>query len=257
MRSPAGLGSDAERQNGVGAPGWPRPARAARPERPPDRALRVCPAAATGQSNASTRRARRTMRRSILDPVPLDGGRKHGGIGRRPRREPGPRAGRMTRRHRGAMLLLLAGLVAARSPCSSPRPAASIRRIAGIAVRSRSWERPATVAFVLAVAGLYRACARRCRIAGAAGVTRAGPVLVALWALVRRAVVRHLCGRRRRLVRLPVAGGVVRARPAHRHHAAARGLRLARRSGDADAAGVHEKRRTRTCSCPSIRPASR
>ena len=42
--------------------------------------LRVCPAADTGQSIARTRRARRTMRRSILDPVQLDGGCKHSDI---------------------------------------------------------------------------------------------------------------------------------------------------------------------------------
>ena len=146
----------------------------------------------------------------------------------------------MTRRPRGALLLLLAGVVAVFAAFVAATGGIDTR-IAGIAVRSRSWERPATVAFVLALAGLY-AVRQTLRLVGAAGVASGGPGARRVGA-VRRAVLRHLCGRRRRLVRLPVAGAAVRAGPPHRHHAAARGLRLARRSGDVDAAGLHEKRR--------------
>ena len=202
--------------------------------------LRVCPAADTGQSIARTRRARRTMRRSILDPVQLDGGRKHSDIVGGPGREPGPRAGRMTRRPRGALLLLLAGVAAVFAAFVAATGGIDTR-IAGIAVRSRSWERPATVAFVLALAGLY-AVRQTLRSWGPLASRLGGPGARRVGA-VRRAVLRHLCGRRRRLVRLPVAGAVVRAGPPHRHHAAARGLRLARRSGDVDATGLHAERR--------------
>ena len=60
----------------------------------------------------------------------------------------------MTGRQRGSMLLLLAGVVAAFAAFVAVTGGID-SRIAGIAVRSRSWERPATVALVLAVAGLY------------------------------------------------------------------------------------------------------
>jgi hypothetical protein len=60
----------------------------------------------------------------------------------------------MTRRPRGALLLLLAGVVAVFAAFVAATGGIDTR-IAGIAVRSRSWERPATVAVVLALAGLY------------------------------------------------------------------------------------------------------
>ena len=141
----------------------------------------------------------------------------------------------------------------------SRRPAASARRRGGSVRRIRRcdrWDRHDDRGDSRPVASL-----------GAAGNGR--PVLGAAWADVhsspdtvgaavggatgspdarrlgalRRAVVRHLCSRRRRLVRLPVAGAAVRGGPSHGHPAAARGFRLARRAGDADAAGVHEERR--------------
>jgi hypothetical protein len=52
------------------------------------------------------------------------------------------------------MLLLLAGVVAAFAAFVAATGGIDTR-IAGIAVRSRSWERPATVALILALAGLY------------------------------------------------------------------------------------------------------
>ena len=60
----------------------------------------------------------------------------------------------MTRRPRGALLLLLAGVVAVFAAFVAVTGGIDTR-IAGIAVRSRSWERPATVALFLALAGLY------------------------------------------------------------------------------------------------------
>ena len=86
----------------------------------------------------------------------------------------------MTRRHRGAMLLLLAGLAAAFAAFVAATGGIDTR-IAGIAVRSRSWERPATVAFVLAVAGLY-AVRQTLRTWGPLASRSVAPVLVA-WAM--------------------------------------------------------------------------
>ena len=60
----------------------------------------------------------------------------------------------MTRRNRSALLLLLACAAAAFAAFVAATGGIDTR-IAGITVRSRSWERPGAVAFVLAVAGLY------------------------------------------------------------------------------------------------------
>jgi hypothetical protein len=60
----------------------------------------------------------------------------------------------MTRRPRGAALLLLAGAAAGFAAFVAATGGIDTR-IGGIAIRSRSWERPATVALLLALAGLY------------------------------------------------------------------------------------------------------
>ena len=86
----------------------------------------------------------------------------------------------MTRRPRGALLLLLAGVVAVFAAFVAATGGIDTR-IAGIAVRSRSWERPATVAFVLALAGLY-AVRQTLRHLGPLATRAVVPVLVA-WAL--------------------------------------------------------------------------
>jgi len=86
----------------------------------------------------------------------------------------------MTRRPSGALLLLLAGVVAVFAAFVAATGGIDTR-IAGIAVRSRSWERPATVAFVLALAGLY-AVRQTLRHLGPLATRAAVPVLVA-WAL--------------------------------------------------------------------------
>jgi hypothetical protein len=83
-------------------------------------------------------------------------------------------------RPRGALLLLLAGVVAAFAAFVAATGGIDTR-IAGIAVRSRSWERPATVALILALAGLYavRTTLRHWRAPASRAVV---PALV-LWAL--------------------------------------------------------------------------
>src|SRR5688572_16532449 len=86
----------------------------------------------------------------------------------------------MTRRPSGAVLLLLAGAAAAFAAFVAATGGIDTR-IAGIAVRSRSWERPATVAFVLAVAGLY-AFRRTLRSWGPLASRSVAPALVA-WAM--------------------------------------------------------------------------
>lgn len=86
----------------------------------------------------------------------------------------------MTRRPRGAMLLPLAGVVGVFAAFVAATGGIDTR-IAGIAVRSRSWERPATVAVVLAIAGLY-AVRQTLRSWGAPASRAVAPVLVA-WAL--------------------------------------------------------------------------
>jgi hypothetical protein len=86
----------------------------------------------------------------------------------------------MTRRPRGALLLLLAGVVAVFAAFVAATGGIDTR-IAGIAFRSRSWERPATVAVVLALAGLY-AVRRTLRSWGPLASRFVAPVLVA-WAM--------------------------------------------------------------------------
>ena len=86
----------------------------------------------------------------------------------------------MTRRPRGALLLLLAGIVSAFAAFVAATGGIDTR-IAGIAVRSRSWERPATVALVLALAGLY-AVRHTLRQWGSLASRAVVPVLVG-WAL--------------------------------------------------------------------------
>jgi Oligosaccharyl transferase STT3, N-terminal len=86
----------------------------------------------------------------------------------------------MTRRPSGAMLLLLAGAAAAFAAFVAATGGIDTR-IAGIAVRSRSWERPATVAVVLALAGLY-SVRRTLRSWGPLASRSVAPVLVA-WAM--------------------------------------------------------------------------
>jgi hypothetical protein len=87
----------------------------------------------------------------------------------------------MTRRPRGAVLLLLAGAAAAFAAFVAATGGIDTR-IAGIAIRSRSWERPATVALVLALAGLYAVRHRLYRWSFPAS-RAVVPVLVA-WALL-------------------------------------------------------------------------
>ena len=86
----------------------------------------------------------------------------------------------MTRRPRGALLLLLAGVVAVFAAFVAATGGIDTR-IAGIAVRSRSWERPATVAFVLALAGLYAVRQTLRHLAPLA--TRAVVSVLVAWAL--------------------------------------------------------------------------
>ena len=86
----------------------------------------------------------------------------------------------MRRRPRGALLFLLAGVLAVFAAFVAATGGIDTR-IAGIAVRSRSWERPATVAFVLALAGLY-AVRQTLRSWGPLASRAVVPVLVA-WAL--------------------------------------------------------------------------
>ena len=83
-------------------------------------------------------------------------------------------------RPRGALLLLLAGVVAAFAVFVAATGGIDTK-IAGITVRSRSWERPATVALILALAGLY-AVRTTLRHWGSLASRAVAPVLV-LWAL--------------------------------------------------------------------------
>ena len=86
----------------------------------------------------------------------------------------------MTRRPSGVLLLLFAGVVAAFAAFVASTGGIDTR-IAGIALRSRSWERPATVALILALAGLY-AVRRSLGQWGPLAARAVAPILV-VWAL--------------------------------------------------------------------------
>ena len=131
----------------------------------------------------------------------------------------------MTRRPRGTVLLLLAGVVAAFASFVAATGGIDTR-IAGIAVRSRSWERPATLAAILAVAGLYsiRHTLRHWSSLASGAVV---PVLVG-WALlaglgpeaeeerVRQSITQAVEAVTDPRIRVPVAIEVLRGDPAER-----------------------------------------
>lgn len=84
----------------------------------------------------------------------------------------------MTAQRRGATLLLL-GLIAALFAVFVAMTGGIDTRIAGIAVRSRSWERPATIALALTAAGLF--FVRQAIPWLPARLFRALPAIVVLW----------------------------------------------------------------------------
>ena len=164
----------------------------------------------------------------------------------------GPRAGPMTRTSRRTLLLLATGR----------RPVRRLRRgNRRDRYEHRRNRRPFPVLGAARHDSLGPHCRPGCSPSGDAAVV-GGRGLTLRWLRCSSRgrcsprCLRHICGRRRRLLRLPVAGQLF-AQGRLTGTVPRQRVQLARRSGDVVATGLHERRRTQTCSCPSIRRASR